>query len=365
VSDLPVNVTQPSLPPLSEYIPYLERLWETKQLTNGGEYHRLLEQELCKHLGVEHISLFANGTLALIAALRALDVKGEVITTPFTFAATAHSLLWNNLVPVFVDIDPTTGNLDPKEVAKAVNSKTSAILPVHCYGNPCDVEAIEKIATDFSLKVVYDAAHAFGIELNGQSLLSMGDCSVLSFHATKVFNTFEGGAVVCADLATKQRLDELKNFGFLEHGGITNLGFNAKMNEASAALGLLQLNYVAIEIEKRLQWKQLYRCFLEDIPGIRLIEPQETYADNGAYCPIEVGPSCPLTRDQLCEKLKAAGINARKYFHPLVSNTSLYKGGAWGLPEAERLADNVLCLPLYADMNQALVERIVAVIRGG
>ena len=240
----PIYVTQPYLPPLEEFVPYLEQIWESKTLTNRGPMHQRLEQELCEHLGVEHISLFANGTLALVTALQALRVTGEVITTPYSFVATAHSLLWNGLAPVFADIDPVTLNLDPKKIEAAITPQTTAIVPVHCYGTPCDVDAIQRIADNYNLKVIYDAAHAFGVKRNGESILKAGDLSILSFHATKVFNTFEGGAIISPDAKTKQRIDHLKNFGFVDEVTVVAPGINGKMSEVNAAFGLLQLRHV-------------------------------------------------------------------------------------------------------------------------
>ncbi|EGH24737.1 aminotransferase, partial [Pseudomonas amygdali pv. mori str. 301020] len=264
----PIPVTRPLLPPLEEFIPYLEHIWESRQLTNGGPFHQQLEKELAEYLGVQHLSLFSNGTRALMTAIQALRIKGEVITTPYSFVATAHSLLWNSLTPVFVDIDPGTYNLDPERIEEAITPATTAIMPVHCYGIPCDVDRIQQIADRYGLKVIYDAAHAFGVQHRGQSLLNHGDLSVLSFHATKVFNTFEGGAIISPDAKTKQRIDYLKNFGFADEVTVVAPGINGKMSEINAAFGLLQLKYIDEALLKRQRIDERYRDALATVPGL-------------------------------------------------------------------------------------------------
>jgi dTDP-4-amino-4,6-dideoxygalactose transaminase len=357
-----VFVTQPFLPPLDEFVPYLEQIWETKSLTNGGPFHVRLEQELARHLGVEHLSLFANGTLALITALQALRVTGEVITTPYSFVATAHSLLWNGLTPVFVDIDPRTRNLDPGRIEEAITPATSAILPVHCYGIPCDTENIGRIADTYGLKVIYDAAHAFGVRRDGKSILQNGDLSILSFHATKVYNTFEGGAIVCPDAKTKQRIDYLKNFGFAGETTVVAPGINGKMNEFSAALGLLQLEHIDAAIAAR---AAIFRRYMEKLKNVNTLEtigipPDVTW--NHAYCPIFVKPEHPLSRDALYDRLKSQGIHPRRYFHPLIAEFPMYRGlhsaRRQNLPVASRLVRQVLCLPIYPGLEMSVVDAI-------
>lgn len=363
----PLLVTQPYLPPLEEFIPYLEMIWQSKTLTNGGPMHRLLEAELCAYLGVKHISLFANGTLALVTALQALRITGEVITTPFSFVAGAHALRWNGIKPVFVDIDPVSMNLDPQRIEAAITPQTTAIMPVHCYGNPCDVAAIQRIADNYNLKVIYDAAHAFGVTAQGQSILNHGDLSILSFHATKVFNTFEGGAIVSPDLKTKQHIDHLKNFGFVDEVTVVATGINGKMSEVNASFGLLQLKHLGRAISRRREIDHLYRARLADTPGIRCVEPTGQDIANHSYFPILVQPEYPLSRDQLYDSMKAQDIRARRYFFPLISSFPMYRGlpsaSPENLPVASRLASQVICLPLYPAMTDHDVDRVVAVIQ--
>ena len=359
----PIFVTQPSLPPLEDFIPYLEQIWENKVLTNGGPFHKQLEQALCDYLGVPYISLFSNGTIALITALKALNITGEVITTPYSFVATAHSLLWNNIKPVLVDIDPITLNLDPSKIEAAITPSTTAIMPVHVYGHPCEVDAIDGIAKRHNLKVIYDAAHAFGVQCHCGSVLNHGDLSVLSFHATKVFNTFEGGAIVSPDAETKRYIDQLKNFGFENEVSVTQTGINGKMNEFCAALGLLQLQQIDERIEKRKAIYAEYREGLKGIPGIRCHAPSAPQKSNYSYFPIFVEDDYPLTRDQLYEKLKANGINGRRYFYPLITEFSMYKESGLQTHEellsAKRAAEQVICLPIYPDMA---VNKLVGII---
>jgi dTDP-4-amino-4,6-dideoxygalactose transaminase len=364
----PIYVTQPYLPPFAEFIPYLERIWETKQLTNGGPFHKRLEAALCEFLGLDHIALFTNGTIALVTALQALRITGEVITTPYSFVATAHSLLWNGIKPVFADIHPESLNLDPERIEAAISPQTTAIMPVHCYGRPCDVETIQRIADNYNLRVIYDAAHAFGVRSPSESLLAHGDLSVLSFHATKVFTTFEGGAIVCPDAKTKQRIDHLKNFGFVDEVTVVAPGINGKMSEVNAALGLLQLGYFDQAIARRREIDAIYRNLLCDVAGVRCLSYSGAYSANYAYFPILVEEEYPIRRDALYARLKDHGIHARRYFHPLISDFPMYRGLASAhrdnLPVAARTADQVLCLPMYPALRDADINRVVDVIVG-
>lgn len=358
----PIYVTRPHLPPLEDLIPLLQQIWDQRILTNNGPFHKQLEQALCDYLGVEHLVLFANGTLALLIALRALRITGEVITTPFSFVATAHSLLWNNITPVFVDIDPCTFNLDPAKVEAAITKHTKAILPVHCYGVPCDVNAIQAIADEYNLKVIYDAAHAFGVNCDCGSILNHGDLSVLSFHATKVFNTFEGGAIVCHDEKMKQMIDLLKNFGFAGETQVVTTGVNGKMNELQAAVGLLQLQSIDAVIEQRAAIAAIYREQIEPIEGLRCPPPSGALRHNHAYFPIQVEPSYPLSRDSLYEKLKQEGIYSRRYFYPLITDFPMYGQASSSmtdqLPIAHDIASQVICLPIYPELTHENQERI-------
>ncbi len=362
----PIYVTQPHLPPLEEFIPYLEQIWENKWLTNNGPFHQQLEKALCEYLGVEHIALFANGTIALVTALQALRISGEVITTPYSFVATAHSLLWNGIIPVFVDIDPMTLNLDPNKIERAITPQTTAILPVHCYGNPCDVDAIQEIADNYNLKVIYDAAHAFGVKDKGGSILRYGDLSVLSFHATKVFNTFEGGAIVCPDAKTKQHIDRLKNFGFVNEATVVATGINGKMSEFNAAFGLLQLKQLSTALSRRQEIDRFYRLHINDIPGITCQEPVGQQVANYAYFPILIGDTYSLNRDSLYEKLKDNGIFSRRYFYPLITEFPMYRG----LPSANKIdlyvaaniAERVICLPIYPALCIDDQQRIIDIL---
>lgn len=364
-----IYVTQPFLPPLEELIPSLESIWNSKWLTNNGPYHQRFEQSLREHLGIGQLSLFSNGTIALVTALQTLRIAGEVITTPFSFPATTHALVWNGIKPVFVDIDPVTCNLDPERIEASITPQTSAILAVHCYANPCAVERIQEIADIYGLKVIYDAAHAFGVRYKGTSLLNHGDLSVLSFHATKVFNTFEGGAIICPDAKTKQRIDYLKNFGFADEVTVVAPGINGKMNEFQAALGLLQLKYVNACIDKRRAIDARYRDGLYDIAGIVLpTMPIDTDA-NHAYFPIFVEPDYCLSRDALYAQLRERGIYARRYFYPLLSQLPMYRGmpsaSSSHLPVATEISNKVLCLPIYPDLEEADQQRVIDLIREG
>lgn len=361
----PIYVTQSVLPELKDFIPYLEKIWESGVLTNSGPLHQQLERELCEYLGVDYISLFNNGTIALVVALQALGLKsGEVITTPYTFLATAHAIAWNNLTPVFVDIDPLTSNIDPKEVEKAVTENTVAILPVHCYGIACDVEALQNIANKHNLKLVYDAAHAFGVRHKDQSLLNYGDLSTVSFHATKVFNTFEGGAIICHSAEMKQRIDQLKNFGIVDETTVNDVSLNGKLSEVNAALGLLQLKSIDKVLELRMQVDQRYRDLLSSIKGIHCIQRDNLDKDNYAYFPIIVSDSYPLTRNQLFEKLKEHNIFSRKYFYPLMTDLDIYKQYKSDTPNAKLLSEQVLCLPMYPALENDIIDTIVSIIKG-
>lgn len=362
----PIYVTQPFLPPLGEFQPYLEQIWANKILTNGGPFHQQLEAALCDYLGVEHLALCANATIGLVIALQALGIKDEVITTPYSFVATSHSLLWNGLKPVFVDIDPLTLNIDTRRIRAAITPRTSAIMAVHCYGNPCAVDAIKDIADEFNLKVIYDAAHAFGVTLNGKSVLRHGDLSVLSFHATKVFNTFEGGAIICPNLQTKQHIDNLKNFGFVNETTVVAAGINGKMSEMNAALGLLQLKHVGEALAKRKAVDETYRQALHDVPGISCLAKPASAAPNHSYFPILVSAGYPISRDELHQKFKDCNIYTRRYFYPLISSFPMYEGIPSADPEnlasATTAAQNVLCLPIYPALTEQDQQRIIQVI---
>lgn len=356
------------MPPLEEFYPYLEQIWENKILTNNGPYHEQFEQALCEHLGVEHLSLFTNGTIALLTALQTLRITGEVITTPYSFVATTHSLLWNNITPVFVDVLPETCNLDPAKIEEAITPQTTAIMPVHCYGNPCAVEQIQEIADIYGLKVIYDAAHAFGVRYKGDSLAIHGDLSVLSFHATKVFNTFEGGAIVCADAKIKRRIDFLKNFGFADEVTITAPGINGKMSEINAAFGLVQLRHIEQALAKRRDIASFYKEELSDVKGVSLLPVPINTLWNAAYFPILVQDEYPLSRDDLYQKLKDHGVHGRRYFYPLISNMPMYRGLPSAkkerLPVAQRISSQVICLPIYPALEKEKQKLIVRLIHG-
>ena len=362
----PIYVTQPFLPPLEEFLPYLEQIWDSKILTNGGPFHQQLESALCEYLGVEHIALFTNGTIALVTALQALRVTGEVITTPYSFVATSHSLLWNGIKPVFVDINPETLNLDPAKIEAAITPHTTAIMAVHCYGHPCDVEAIQKIADTYNLRVIYDAAHAFGVQDEAGSILRHGDLSVLSFHATKVFNTFEGGAIVCPDEKTKTRIDQLKNFGHVGEVTVVAPGINGKMSEFNAALGLLQLKYIDQALARRKEIDAVYRNLLAGVKGIRCLQFGGEKVANYSYFPILVEADYPISRDDLYHKLKENDIHPRRYFYPLISDFPMYRGLTSAhrdnLPVATAAAQKILCLPIYPALETAQIETITRLI---
>jgi dTDP-4-amino-4,6-dideoxygalactose transaminase len=363
-----ITVTQPCLPPLEEFIPYLQQIWDNKWLTNNGPLHQQLENELADYLGVKYISLFSNGTLALISALQALNITGEVITTPFSFVATTHSLWWNKITPVFVDIEPEYMNLDPAKIEEAITPRTTAIMPVHVYGNPCRMEEIQSIANKHGLKVIYDAAHAFGVQKDGVSILNQGDLSVLSFHATKVFSTIEGGAIICHTPEMKHHIDNLKNFGFRGELVVEEPGINAKLNEVQAAYGLLQLKYIDRFFTNRKIITVLYQTLLNNIPGIRFLPDMESIIHGYSYFPILVDEEVyGKSRDELYEKLKENNIFARRYFYPLISNFEPYRelssAKIDNLPIATKAALQVLCLPIYVDLSVIDVERVCYIIK--
>ena len=363
----PIYITQPSLPPLEDFINSLEKIWDSKWITNNGQFHQEFEQMLAKHLGVKYVSLFSNGTLALMAAFKLLKLTGEVITTPFSFVATAHAMLWNNMTPVFCDVDPVYGNLDPDKIESLITDKTTAIVPVHVYGNPAEVEKIEKIAKKHNLKIIYDAAHAFGVEKNGKSILNHGDLSILSFHATKTFNTIEGGAIICHDAETKKQIDYLKNFGFNGETSVVALGINAKMNELQAAYGLLQLKTINKDITKRKIITDYYRESLTNSKGIRLLNDMDNIKHNHSYFPIFVEEDYPLKRDDLYQKLIDSNIFGRRYFYPLISDFDMYKdlesANPKLLPGASKLASQVICLPIYPELKEAEIDYIINCIK--
>ena len=363
-----IYVTQPALPPLDEFVKYLEKIWDSKFLTNSGPFHQQFEKELAEYLEVKYISLFANGTLALMTALQTLRITGEVITTPFSFVATTHALWWNNIKPVFADIEPDYFGLDSEKVESAITSQTTAILPVHIYGYPCQVDRLQEIADTYNLKLIYDAAHAFGVKINGNSILNFGDLSILSFHATKVFSTFEGGAIVCHDKKTKERIDLLKNFGHAGETTVIEPGINAKMNEVQASFGLLQLKYVDQYIAKRRAIAEMYQTQLKDISGIHFLVDIEGVTHNYAYFPILISKEAyGKTRDELNDYLKEHNIYGRRYFYPLMSNFPVYRNlpsaRAKNLPIAEKITKQVLCLPIYPGLSEAEVNYICDCIK--
>ena len=359
----PVYVTQPSLPPLEEYHEILQNIWDRKWLTNRGHYHNLFEEALAEYLGVKHVSLFCNGMLALQVGLQALRITGEVITTPYSFPATSHALWWNHCTPVFCDVSPITCNLDPAKIESLVTPKTTAILPVHVYGHPCEVAEIQRVADIYGLKVFYDAAHAFGVEFNGQSLLNFGDLSMLSFHATKVFNTAEGGALITNDPKLKKRIDFLKNFGFADETTVVAPGTNGKMNELQAALGILQLKYIKKTIQRRLAIDAIYRERLAEVAGVRLLDRQPGVIRNGAYLPIFIEEDAyGQKRDEIYQRLKNNNIFSRRYFFPLISQFPMYRhlksAESSALPVAQQLSTSVLCLPIYEQLKHKIVHTI-------
>ena len=364
---MPITVTSPLLPDLEEFHQELQVIWDSKWITNNGSFHRKLESALCEYLGVPYVSLFTNGTLPLLTALQALKVTGEVITTPYSFVATTHSIWWNGCRPVFVDIDPKTGNIDPDKIEAAITPQTSAIMPVHVYGKPCDTKRIREIADRHGLKVIYDAAHAFGVEVDGESILKAGDMSTLSFHATKVFNTIEGGAMVMHDAETKKQIDFLKNFGFAGETEVVGPGINSKMDEIRSAYGLLNLKQVDAAIEARHQVAIRYREALRGVEGISFFDDMPGVRHNYSYFPIFVDAErYGMTRDALYFKMKEQGILGRRYFYPLISDFSTYSGlesaRPENLPNARKMADEVICLPMHHALSEDDISRVLACI---
>ena len=362
-----LTVTTPLMPNLGEFSQMLKEIWESKRITNNWQFHQQLEEALCAYLKVPYVSLFTNGTLPLLTALQALRVSGEVITTPYTFVATTHSIWWNGLKPVFVDIDPSNCGMDPDRIEAAITPRTTAIMPVHCYGKPCDIVRIQQIADKYGLKVIYDAAHCFGVEVNGKSILEYGDISTLSFHATKVFNTVEGGAMVMHDAATKQRIDYLKNFGFESETEVIAPGINSKLDEMRAIYGLLNLRQVDDAIEARHHVAIRYRDALRPVQGIRFFDDMPGVRHNYSYFPIFVdSEKYGMTRDELFFKLRENNIISRRYFYPLISTFSTYKGlpsaTTENLPNATRIANEVICLPMHHELSQEDVDRVLEII---
>lgn len=362
-----ITVTSPLLPNLDDFNEMLKQIWASKWITNNGQFHKQLEKELAAYLKVPYISLFTNGTLPLITALQALRITGEVITTPYSFVATTHALWWNGIKPVFVDIDPRTGNIDPDKIEAAITPKTTAIMPVHVYGKPCDTQRIQEIADQYGLKVIYDAAHAFGVEVNGESILNAGDLSTLSFHATKVYNTIEGGAMVMHDERMKKRIDYLKNFGFADEVTVVGPGINSKMDEIRSAYGLLNLKQVDKAIEARHQVAIKYREALRDVEGITFFDDMPGVRHNYSYFPIFVDEKkYGMSRDELYFKMKEQNVLGRRYFYPLISEFSTYRGlesaKSENLPEAHKMADSVICLPMHHALNDEDIQRILDTI---
>lgn len=363
-----ITVTSPLLPDLDEFHALLKEIWDSKWITNNGSFHKRLEAALAEYLKVPYVSLFTNGTLPLITALQALRVTGEVITTPYSFVATTHSLWWNGIKPVFVDIDPVTGNLDPARIEAAITPKTTAIMPVHVYGKPCDTEAIQAIADKYGLKVIYDAAHAFGVEVNGRSILEAGDMSTLSFHATKVYNTIEGGALVMHDAKTKQRIDYLKNFGFAGETEVVAPGINSKVDEMRAAYGLLNLRQVDDAIAARRKVAVAYREALRGVPGLRFFDDMPGVRHNYSYFPVFIdAEEYGMTRDELYFKMKEAGVLGRRYFYPLISEFSTYRSlpsaAKENLPQAHKMADSVICLPMHHALSEKDILRVIDLVK--
>ena len=362
-----LTVTTPLMPDLGEFSQMLKDIWESRWITNNGQFHQQLEEALCAYLKVPYVSLFTNGTLPLLTALQALRVSGEVITTPYTFVATTHSIWWNGLKPVFVDIDPSNCGMDPDRIEAAITPRTTAIMPVHCYGKPCDIVRIQQIADKYGLKVIYDAAHCFGVEVNGKSILEYGDISTLSFHATKVFNTVEGGAMVMHDAATKQRIDYLKNFGFESETEVIAPGINSKLDEMRAIYGLLNLRQVDDAIEARHRVAIHYREALRPVQGIRFFDDMPGVRHNYSYFPIFVNAEeYGMTRDELFFKLREHNIMSRRYFYPLISTFSTYRGlpsaTTENLPNATRIANEVICLPMHHELSEEDVDRVLEIV---
>lgn len=362
-----ITVTSPLLPDLEEFHALLKEIWDSKWVTNNGSFHKQLEKELAEYLKVPYISLFTNGTLPLLTALQALRITGEVITTPYSFVATTHSIWWNGCKPVFVDVDPATGNMDPDKIEAAITNKTTAIMPVHVYGKPCDTKRIKEIADKYGLKVIYDAAHAFGVEVNGESVLTAGDMSTLSFHATKVYNTLEGGALVMHDAETKKRVDYLKNFGFAGETEVVAPGINSKVDEVRAAYGILNLRQVDTAIEARHQVAIRYREALRPVDGITFMDDMPGVRHNYSYFPIFIdAEKYGMTRDELYEKMRSHNVLGRRYFYPLISTFSTYRGlpsaAPENLPKAHKVADSVICLPMHHELSDEDINRVLELI---
>jgi len=362
-----ITVTSPLLPDFDGFNELLKEIWSSKWITNNGQFHKKLEQALAEYLKVPYISLFTNGTLPLLTALQALRITGEVITTPYSFVATTHSIWWNGCKPLFVDIDPKTGNITPETIEAAITPRTSAIMPVHVYGKPCDVRGIQAIAEKYGLKVIYDAAHAFGVEIDGQSILNWGDISTLSFHATKVFNTIEGGAMIVKDAEMKKRIDYLKNFGFANEITVVGPGINSKMDEVRSAYGLLNLKQVDAAIEARHQVAIKYREALRTVEGITFFEDMPGVRHNYSYFPIFIdAEKYGMTRDELYFKMKESNVFGRRYFYPLISDFSTYSGldsaRPENLPNARKMADSVICLPMHHQLSEEDVQRVINIV---
>lgn len=367
MNEIQITVTAPLLPDLEDFNALLKEIWDSKWITNNGSFHKQLEKELAEYLKVPYISLFTNGTLPLLTALQALRVTGEVITTPYSFVATTHSIWWNGCNPVFVDIDPATGNIDPEAIEAAITTKTTAIMPVHVYGKPCETKRIQEIADKYGLKVIYDAAHAFGVEVDGESILNAGDMSTLSFHATKVYNTLEGGALVMHDAETKKRIDYLKNFGFAGETSVVAPGINSKVDEVRAAYGILNLRQVDAAIEARHQVAIKYREALRPVEGITFMDDMPGVKHNYSYFPIFVdAEKYGMTRDELYEKMRNHNVLGRRYFYPLISTFSTYRGlpsaAPENLPKAHKMADSVICLPMHHELSAEDVNRVLELI---
>lgn len=362
-----ITVTSPLMPEFDEFAQMLLQVWENKWITNNGQFHQQLEAALCQYLKVPYISLFTNGTLPLLTALQALRISGEVITTPYSFVATTHSIWWNGIKPVFVDIDPSNCGMDPNCIEAAITPKTTAIMPVHCYGRPCDISGIQKIADKYGLKVIYDAAHAFGVEVNGKSILEYGDISTLSFHATKVYNTVEGGAMVVHSKSMKQRIDYLKNFGFENETEVIAPGINGKMDEIRAVFGLLNLKQVDKAIDVRRKVAKKYREALSEVKGIRFFDDMPGVRHNYSYFPIFVDvEEYGITRDQLYFKMRDHNVLGRRYFYPLISSFSTYRGlpsaAPENLPNATKIANEVICLPMHHLITDDEINRVLDII---
>lgn len=364
-----ITVSQPLMPPLEELQPLLQRIWDSRILTNAGPLHEELEHALCARLGVPYLSLFANATIALMTAVQVLGLEGDVITTPFSFVAGAHALRRQHVRPVFVDVDPQTLNIDPARVEAAITPRTTGILAVHCYGTPCDTDALHRIADRHGLQLLYDAAHAFGITVGGESVLRQGHLSVLSFHATKVFNTVEGGAIVSHDAATKARIDRLRNFGITDEVTVDEVGLNGKMSEIHAAFGLLQLRHIDAAIRRRAQIAEQYQAALGELPGIDHLPTGAQDAPNHSYFPVRVRAPYPLSRDALYDAFRQHDIYARRYFYPLISELGAYRAFAPSepdaLPVAAAAAREILCLPMHPGLTDADVATVLTVMQRG